>query len=112
MDVDILTAFFHEDAIYHNIPMEPVAGREAIGATIAGFLSGVDRIEFRVHNIAATGNVVLTERTDVFVMPDVTVELPVMGAHDVREDRIAGWRDYFDLGQFTQQLPTSPDAAR
>lgn len=105
LDVDALAAYFTDDALYHNIPMEPVTGRDGIKATITGFLTGVDRIEFRVLNIAANGPVVLTERIDVFFMPGVTIELPVMGAFEVEDGLIAAWRDYFDLNQFVSQMP-------
>jgi limonene-1,2-epoxide hydrolase len=105
LDVDALAGYFTDDALYHNIPMEPVTGRDGIKATIAGFLAGVDRIEFRVLNIAANGPVVLTERIDVFHMPAVTIELPVMGAFEIEDGRIAAWRDYFDLNQFVSQMP-------
>jgi limonene-1,2-epoxide hydrolase len=57
-----------------------------------------------VHHIVADGPVVLTERTDVFVLPNVTIELPVMGTFEVRDGKIAAWRDYFDLNQFMSQL--------
>jgi limonene-1,2-epoxide hydrolase len=40
---------------------------------------GIERIEFRVINIAADGPVVMTERVDVFTLPDKSFELPVMG---------------------------------
>jgi limonene-1,2-epoxide hydrolase len=103
-DLDAIVAYFTDDATYHNIPVDPVTGKDAIKATIAGFTAGVDKIEFRVHNIAAEGNFVLTERTDVFVTPDKTIELPVMGTFEVDGDRIAAWRDYFDLNQFMSQL--------
>jgi limonene-1,2-epoxide hydrolase len=33
-----LAAFFAEDAVYHNIPQEPVTGREKIATTIASVL--------------------------------------------------------------------------
>src|SRR5690349_11817701 len=33
-----LAAFFTEDAIYHNIPLEPVTGRENIATIIASVL--------------------------------------------------------------------------
>jgi limonene-1,2-epoxide hydrolase len=103
-DIDALVAFFADDAIYHNIPLEPVSGRDAIRATIAGFTQGVDRVEFRVVNIAASGNVVLTERVDVFVIGDRSIELPVMGTFEVVDGQIAAWRDYFDLNQFMAQF--------
>src|SRR5689334_18734810 len=99
-DTDALLAYFTDDAVYHNIPLDPVNGRDAIRATIEGFTAGVERIEFQVHQIAAAGNVVLTERTDVFVLPAASLSLPVMGAFEIRDGHIAGWRDYFDMNQF------------
>ena len=65
-----LAAFFTDDAVYHNIPLAPVVGREAIANTITTFIRpgppGIESIEFRVINIAADGPVVMTERVDVF----------------------------------------------
>ena len=103
-DLDAIVAYFTDDATYHNIPVDPVTGRDAIRETIAGFTAGVDKVEFRVHNIVADGNVVLTERTDVFVTAAKTIELPVMGTFEVAGGQIAAWRDYFDLNQFMSQL--------
>ena len=97
-------AFFADDAVYHNIPVDPVTGVDAIRSTIAGFTGGVDSVEFRVRNIVADGNVVLTERVDVFVTPAKTISLPVMGAFEVAGGKIAAWRDYFDMNQFMSQL--------
>jgi len=104
-DLDAIIDYFTEDAVYHNIPVDPVTGRDAIRATIEGFTSGVDSIEFRVLNIAASGSVVMTERVDVFTLPSKTIELPVMGTFDVSADKITAWRDYFDLNQFMSQMP-------
>jgi limonene-1,2-epoxide hydrolase len=99
-----LAAFFTDDAVYHNIPLAPVTGREDIANTIASFTAGVEGIEFRVLNIAADGPVVMTERVDVFKLPDKSIELPVMGTFEVRDGKIAAWRDYFDMNQFTSQM--------
>src|SRR3954466_8151864 len=96
-DLDAIVAYFTDDAVYHNIPVAPVTGKDAIRATIAGFTGGVDTIEFRVLNISADGNVVMTERVDAFITSTVTIELPVMGTFEVKGDKIAAWRDYFDL---------------
>jgi limonene-1,2-epoxide hydrolase len=104
LDLDELLAYFAPDAIYHNIPVDPVVGVDAIRATIQMFTTGVERIEFRVRNLAVTGDVVLTERVDVFVLPHTTVELPVMGTFEIRDGLIAAWRDYFDLNQYMQQV--------
>ncbi|MBA2326185.1 MAG: nuclear transport factor 2 family protein [Actinobacteria bacterium] len=103
-DLDALMAFFTDDALYHNIPVDPITGVDAIRTTIAGFTQGVDKIEFRVDNIAADGDVVLTERVDVFHLPGNTIELPVMGTFEVTDGKIVAWRDYFDMQQFMSQI--------
>ncbi|MGH3205588.1 MAG: limonene-1,2-epoxide hydrolase family protein [Streptosporangiaceae bacterium] len=103
-----LAAFFTEDAVYHNIPLEPVTGRENIAGTIASVLRpgppGIEGIDFRVINIAANGPVVMTERVDVFKLPGKSFELPVMGIFEVSGGKISAWRDYFDLNQFTSRM--------
>jgi limonene-1,2-epoxide hydrolase len=97
-----------EDAVYHNIPLAPVTGREAIAGTIASVLRpgppGIESIEFRVINIAASGPVVMTERVDVFKLPDKLFELQVMGIFEVSDGKISAWRDYFDMNQFTSRM--------
>ena len=89
-----LAAFFTEDAVYHNIPQEPVTGRENIASTIASVLRpgppGIESIDFRVINIAASGPVVMTERVDVFTLPGKSFELPVMGTFEVSAGKING----------------------
>jgi limonene-1,2-epoxide hydrolase len=104
VDVPAILEFFTDDAVYHNIPMDPITGRDAIKSFIAGFAGGAEQIDFRVRNIVADDDVVLTERVDVFVMPNGKVELPVMGTFEVRDGRIAAWRDYFDMKQFMDQM--------
>ncbi len=103
-----LAAFFTDDAVYHNIPLAPVTGREAIANNFATFIRpgspGIEGIEFRVINIAAEGPVVMTERVDVFKLPDKTFELQVMGTFEVSDGKIKAWRDYFDMNQFTSRM--------
>jgi limonene-1,2-epoxide hydrolase len=105
-DLDAVVAFFTADAVYHNIPLDPVVGPDAIRATLEGFTAAVESLEFRMLNISEAGSTVLTERVDVFRFPDgYEIALPVMGAFDIVDGKIAGWRDYFDMNQFMSQLP-------
>jgi limonene-1,2-epoxide hydrolase len=104
-DLDEVIAYFSDDAVYHNIPLDPVVGPEQIRATIEGFSAGVEKIEFVVDAIAATGSTVLTERHDVFTFANGTIDLPVMGTFEVADGKITAWRDYFDLNQFMSQMP-------
>jgi limonene-1,2-epoxide hydrolase len=103
-----LAAFFTDDAVYHNIPLAPITGRQAIGNNIASFIRpgtpGIEGIQFRVINIAANGPVVMTERVDVFKLPGKSFELQVMGIFEVSHGRINAWRDYFDMNQFTSRM--------
>ncbi len=61
-------------------------------------MAGIDRIEFRVHDIVSHGAGVLTERTDVFYLDGGRIiERPVLGTFEVADGKITGWRDYFDV---------------
>lgn len=104
-DLEAILSFFTADAVYHNIPLEPVVGPEQIKATIEGFSGGVDSIEFRVDAIAADGGTVLTERHDIFTFSNGVIDLPVMGTFEVVDGKISAWRDYFDMNQFLNQMP-------
>ena len=103
--IDEIVDYFTDDAVYHNIPVDPVTGKEAIKSTIAMFTTGVEKMEFRVRNLSSHGNVVLTERVDVFRFPKGTIELPVSGTFEIKDGAIAAWRDYFDMQQFMSRLP-------
>jgi limonene-1,2-epoxide hydrolase len=100
-DLDRIMSFFADDAVYHNIPMDPVVGTEAIRSFIEGFTAMVDRVEFEITNLAVNDNVVLTERVDTFVRPAGSIGLPVMGTFELTDGKISAWRDYFDMAQVT-----------
>jgi limonene-1,2-epoxide hydrolase len=105
-DLDRIMAFFSEDAVYHNIPVSPVKGTAAIRAVIQGFMGMASEVDWVLHHLAeARDGVVMTERTDRFRIGGRWIELPVMGAFALRGERIAEWRDYFDMKQFRDQLP-------
>jgi limonene-1,2-epoxide hydrolase len=101
LDVDEVMGYFTDDAVYHNIPLEPAEGRDAIRGVIEMFAGMSSGIDFAIHRQIAAGNLVMNERTDTIVMGDKTVALPVMGAFEIVDGRIAAWRDYFDMAQFT-----------
>ena len=104
-EVEEILAGLAPDAVYHNIPMQALKGRDAIRAFIAPFLAGASHVEWTVHHIAESAEgVVLTERTDVFVMGPKTISLPVMGTFEFHGGLISAWRDYFDLADFQKQM--------
>ena len=104
-DIDELLGWFGDGSVYHNIPMAPAEGKDAIRAVLELFVPLASSIEFDIRHLVADGNVVLTERVDRFVVNDKTIELPVMGTFELDDNgRIAAWRDYFDLNQWTSQM--------
>jgi limonene-1,2-epoxide hydrolase len=104
MGANELAAFFTDDAVYHNMPLAPVNGKQNIADNIDSYIRpgppGIERIDFRVVNIVADGPLVMTERVDTFTLSNTSFELPVMGAFEVRDGKINAWRDYFDMNQF------------
>ena len=105
-DIEVMLAFFADDAVYHNIPIQPVEGKEAIAATLGQFLGPeTTECEFEILAIASSGRTVLTERVDRFVTGGKEIALPVMGVFEISEaGKIQAWRDYFDLQQFSSQI--------
>jgi limonene-1,2-epoxide hydrolase len=102
-DVGELLGFFAPDAVYHNLPLEPVRGIDAIRETFDLFVTPAEQIEFEVLGMATCGNRVFTERIDRFTMMGKTVVLPVAGVFEVRDGKITAWRDYFDMQTWLRQ---------
>ncbi|MEV5652118.1 limonene-1,2-epoxide hydrolase family protein [Nocardia sp. NPDC052254] len=96
-----IVEYFSDDAVYHNIPMEPLRGKSAILEFLRGFIGNFGNIDFDIHHQAEVGAMVLNERTDRFTIGENMVELPVMGSFEVRDGKIVAWRDYFDMAPFT-----------
>lgn len=102
MDVEQMITFFTDDAVYHNIPMEPAVGREAIATLLNGWAAVLDGIDFQIHQQVSAGKVVMNERTDTMRVNGASVPLPVMGIFELVDGKIQVWRDYFDMGEMTK----------
>lgn len=96
-DAARLGSFFREDAVYHNVPMEAVQGREAIVATFADFMKMGGQVGVDVIHMVADGPIVMTERVDHFIGAGTSISLPLMGIIEVHDGAITAWRDYFEL---------------
>jgi limonene-1,2-epoxide hydrolase len=106
-DVDEILSFFAEDAIYHNIPLAPAVGKDAIRGLLEFFVPPSSEISFDILHLAVDGDVVHTERVDRFLMGSNNVVLPVAGVFEIRDGKIAAWRDYFDRAAWTSQTSGS-----
>jgi limonene-1,2-epoxide hydrolase len=104
LNLDKIMSFIADDAVYHNIPMEPVRGKDAIRAVVKSFMPPSGSIEFKILHAMSAGNVVMNERVDTFDLGAKKISLPVAGVFEIKNGKIAAWRDYFDLAMYTKQM--------
>jgi len=108
LDLDAALAMMTDDVSYQNVPLPPDRGKKAVARTLRGMLKLVGSFEVRMHHIAANGNVVLTERTDILRGSVLDLSFWVCGTFEVRDGKVSVWRDRFDVAGFLLQVATSP----
>lgn len=95
-DAGTARSLIADDIRYVNVGLPPIVG----AAKVERVLRLLDRpglgFDVVVHAIAADGDVVLTERTDLLVVGPVRAQFWVCGRFEVRDGRITLWRDAFD----------------
>jgi limonene-1,2-epoxide hydrolase len=95
-DIDRALELVDPAIVYQNVPLPPARGREAFEKQIRYLETFFSGFEARVHHIAAVGDTVLTERTDVLEKGTIRAEFWVDGTFEVEDGRITVWRDRFD----------------
>jgi limonene-1,2-epoxide hydrolase len=100
-DVDAAFALMSPDIVYKNTGYPDAFGHEGVRKTLASLIDGTSPMTSVVHAITENADgVVMTERTDTLHTPKGAISFPVMGAFDVKDGLICGWRDYFDASLF------------
>ena len=111
-DPEEFAGYFTEDATWWNAPWKPVTGREAIRETLRRGAERMVALPWEIRHIVADGGIVMVERVDVFMVGETRVIVPCVGIFELRDGKIAAWRDYWDLQQFERQLAATPLARR
>ena len=91
-DAEKIAALYHEDAVNHQMPQEPVEGRAAIHAMFTRDLAAAEMVCI-VENIFEDGDVAILEWRD-------PLGLRGCGFFHVRDDKIAFQRGYWDKLSF------------
>ena len=100
-DFDKAFGMMSPNIVYKNTGYPDALGHDGVRKTLASLIDGSTPLTSVIHAIAENADgVVMTERTDTMHMPKGPVAFPVMGAFDVRDGLITGWRDYFDASLF------------
>lgn len=104
LDTERLVSFFTEDGVYHNMPMGPVGGRDNLRKFIGEFLKGWTATDWELLNLLESGDIVVAERMDRTQLGDKQVDLPCCGVFELRDGKIAVWRDYFDMQTYVKAV--------
>jgi limonene-1,2-epoxide hydrolase len=97
-------AFVADDCYYDNVPVGDMTGKDKMAEFLAPMFKGSGPVTFEIHRQTASGNIVMNERTDRFLMKGKEIAIPVAGVFEVNGDKITFWRDYFDNGMFMEQI--------
>ncbi|WP_349307211.1 limonene-1,2-epoxide hydrolase family protein [Rhodococcus sp. IEGM 1381] len=103
-DTDRALSLLDERVVWHNVGLPKVRGITNVGKFLALLDKPTFGFDVTMHNIAADGNIVLTERTDVLIWRRLRIEFWVCGTFELRDGRVAVWRDYFDAIDFLKGL--------
>lgn len=104
LDAEELSKFFLDNGVYHNMPAQPIRGREAIRDFIKSFTRFWKSTDWEIISIVAQNDFVVAERIDHTIVKGVRVDLPCCGVFEIKDGHIAVWRDYFDMAPYTNAL--------
>jgi limonene-1,2-epoxide hydrolase len=95
-DHDKIAALLAPDLQYTNVSLPTIVGGQRVAHLFEILLRRGTGFEVEIHSIAAKGDVVMTERTDVLKVGSLHVAFWVCGTFRVQNGQIVLWRDYFD----------------
>jgi limonene-1,2-epoxide hydrolase len=104
LDYDGAFELVADDVEYDNVPIGKVQGPDGIRSVFSQLDGMTDGMEWIVHRQAATGPVVMNERTDRFRNGTKWAGVAVAGVFEVHDGRITLWRDYFDMNAMTEAM--------
>jgi len=106
MNLDRILSLMSEDAVYHNLPVDPLNGQQQIAGFVEGFFQITATTKFKILTLVADEQRVVTERIDTFGFKDGSImkELPVLGIFEFdKEGKISSWREYWDLQDWVKR---------
>jgi limonene-1,2-epoxide hydrolase len=102
-DVDATLDLFADDAVYHNMPLDPAVGKQAIRKLVTQYVGTMEGgLHAEIHHQLVDGNIVMNERTDSFTINGRKIALPVCGVFEIENGKVKAWRDYYDGTPFAR----------
>ncbi|MEV0945594.1 limonene-1,2-epoxide hydrolase family protein [Rhodococcus sp. NPDC049939] len=87
--------YLDPDIVWHNVSFPKIHGIDAVMRILEGMSRPGVGFEVRLHHIVGNGTSVLTERTDILIYKKLRSEFWVCGTFEMKDGKIAVWRDYF-----------------
>ncbi|HVH49069.1 MAG TPA: nuclear transport factor 2 family protein [Sphingomicrobium sp.] len=108
-DGDRIADLFTEDGVLHSMMIDPIKGRETIRPRIKFLVDNATYMKIEPRNIATVGNTVFLERTDNFTFKGHTGSVPVVGVLDIKDGKVAEWREYYDRAELLEAMGVKED---
>lgn len=88
-----------DDIVFHNVGYATMHGAGRIEDTFRAMAIRLPFLKWDVvnHHIVGEGTTVLTERTDSLIIGRFRADFWACGTFEVRDGKVALWRDHFDL---------------
>jgi len=112
VDLDAALAPLADDATYQiAVPaFAPIQGRAAIKAELVHMQTRVLQQKHEMKNVAASGNVVFTERVDWSFSKERWVSIPLVAVFELNDaGRITAWREYLDVATVSKKHGMTAD---
>jgi limonene-1,2-epoxide hydrolase len=107
-DFDGVARHIAPDGHYEDVPA-PDRGATGPANVVRRLKIGLDpvqRFEHEVHRVVAEGNQVIVEHTETWHFETgEAVKNRFVTVHELRDGKIALWRDYWDLNNLMSQAP-------
>jgi limonene-1,2-epoxide hydrolase len=106
---DRIETLFSGDAVYRPHPeFDSVVGNKKIRIELERQLGLYKDCDFQIINIGASDRQIFTERHDYVTQNGLRIKINVAAIFDFdKQNKICGWREYWDLGSVQKQLDVS-----
>ena len=105
LDLEAALGYMTEDCVHDDKPVGIHAGKEEIRKFFAPQMVEMASFRAELKDTLSIGDTVMNERIDhIELQGGKKAAMLVMGAYEIREGKIAVWRDYYDIKSFTNQL--------
>ena len=107
-DFETLKSCLHPDVHYEDVPTEDpgAKGPENVVARLSVAWDHITRQDQTTHRIAADGDFVFLDHTEKWTFKTgETCEHRFCTSHELRDGKIIGWSDFWDVNNFVGQFP-------